>query len=537
MKNKRVVGLILSILAGIIFLILLLLFVKGENQKSSILNTGYIIEHDGEIVENVRFNDYIFDANYGDEFEITRIMPNAKKDNMYFSFISYFARVRVYLNDDLIYSYGNGDDAYSGTHYIGIPNGYQNKKLRISIRAVADKAFVDLEPPRFDTEYKVKTDAVHKNMLVFQISITLIIIGIVLLILSIYSSVVQGKMIKLVFLALLCICIGSWSLAYTRTIQFISGNMHFNTILEYISVYFVGVALLGFYFDFPIKKSSKILSIAFAFNCVFFIAALIIMFIDDKLLALLVTPFHINAAITLFILLSNASSKLKNGKLLDKITIIGISLVCICGLIDLGMFYNYNGGVSIIYPLFPVASFIYLVLLMVGYINEMSQLNAESVKRKLLMKLAYTDTLTGLNNRSKFNIDCDKYCKNKSNKSLIVFDLNGLKRVNDNFGHLKGDELLRIFSEKLCKYFDRKDCYRVGGDEFFIMTNLAELNRVMNKFTDDEIFLNVCNESVKITASFGFSGLREFSYDFEKTIKAADEKMYSMKFKTNNCRE
>lgn len=537
MKNKRIMGIVLSIIAGIISLILLIIFVKGENQKAAILNTGYMIEHDGEIVENVRFNDYFFDANYNDEYTIKRKMPNIEKTNMYFSFITYFAEVKVYLEDKLIYSYGNGDDSYSGTHYIELPNNYKNKELKIYIRSTADKAFVDLEPPRFDTEYKVRTDAVHKNMLVFQISISLVIIGIVVLLLSIYSSVVQGKLIKLFFLALLCISIGSWALAYTRTIQFISSDLHFNTVLEYISVYFVGVALLGFYFDFPIKKSSRLLSIAFVFNCLFFLAAVIIMFIDDTYLALLVTPFHINAGVTLFILLSNSAKKLKNGKLIDKITIIGISLVCVCGLIDLGMFYNYNGGVYIIYPLFPIAAFIYLVLLMVGYINEVNRLNTESVKRRLLMKLAYSDTLTGINNRSKFNLDCKKYCESKDNRSLIVFDLNGLKKVNDNFGHLKGDELLRIFSQKLCYYFDKDDCYRVGGDEFFIMTSESDLNRLLNKFVEDEIFLSVSNEKIRITASFGFARLRDYAYDFEKTIKAADEKMYSMKFNTNNCRE
>ena len=96
-----------------------------------------------------------------------------------------------------------------------------------------------------------------------------------------------------------------------------------------------------------------------------------------------------------------------------------------------------------------------------------------------LKKLSSMDMLTGVMNRNEMNNFVDKLCKdsNPSNISVgVVFaDLNGLKRVNDQYGHNTGDTLLKDAAKALEEVFDPSEIYRAGGDEFaIIVTGITE---------------------------------------------------------------
>lgn len=106
------------------------------------------------------------------------------------------------------------------------------------------------------------------------------------------------------------------------------------------------------------------------------------------------------------------------------------------------------------------------------YIKE--QIEIAISKYKLYEKIKFLsrhDQLTGFINRSYFEELFDQNIKlakryNRS-LSLAVIDLDRLKTVNDNFGHLAGDTLIMTFSKKLKSYFRDSDIFsRFGGDEF-----------------------------------------------------------------------
>ncbi|MDE5993117.1 MAG: diguanylate cyclase, partial [Oscillospiraceae bacterium] len=90
------------------------------------------------------------------------------------------------------------------------------------------------------------------------------------------------------------------------------------------------------------------------------------------------------------------------------------------------------------------------------------------------MKRAYIDLDTGIKNKNCYNEDMKKldkkYFSDEKNNSLIicvVCDLNGLKTVNDNYGHIEGDEFIRAAADVLSKKLKSAyNVYRIGGDEF-----------------------------------------------------------------------
>ena len=97
-----------------------------------------------------------------------------------------------------------------------------------------------------------------------------------------------------------------------------------------------------------------------------------------------------------------------------------------------------------------------------------------------IRRLAYMDELTGLGNRSLFNIKVEESIKfarrYEYRMALLFLDLDGFKDLNDSLGHDAGDQLLQIISSRLADAVRDTDLLaRLGGDEFCILlTNVSE---------------------------------------------------------------
>lgn len=100
---------------------------------------------------------------------------------------------------------------------------------------------------------------------------------------------------------------------------------------------------------------------------------------------------------------------------------------------------------------------------------------AELVEQELIaVQLAILDDLTNISNRRGFMMLAEKSlevcARNETPISLVFFDLNGFKKINDRFGHDEGDKALIAFSERMSCTFRDSDVYaRLGGDEFVVL--------------------------------------------------------------------
>lgn len=86
----------------------------------------------------------------------------------------------------------------------------------------------------------------------------------------------------------------------------------------------------------------------------------------------------------------------------------------------------------------------------------------------ILERMSYEDTLTGVYNRNKFNETLDAVFEEDVPMGVACFDLNGLKEVNDQWGHSAGDRLICRAAEQLRAVFPGR-VYRTGGDEFVVV--------------------------------------------------------------------
>lgn len=151
---------------------------------------------------------------------------------------------------------------------------------------------------------------------------------------------------------------------------------------------------------------------------------------------------------------------------------------------------------------------------------------------------AVTDYLTGLPNARSLFLQLDRElarCK-RDNKSLTVMvsDMDGFKQINDRFGHLEGNRVLRLFAQSL-KDTSREYDYvaRMGGDEFVVIapgltpeaaTRKAEQMRELAQRAGKE----VCNEDI-LSLSVGKAVYPEDGLDAEKLLSEADKRMYLQK--------
>jgi len=157
---------------------------------------------------------------------------------------------------------------------------------------------------------------------------------------------------------------------------------------------------------------------------------------------------------------------------------------------------------------------------------------------KLLYQKAITDPLTKLYNRE-YMIE---YLRNKIKESkrynfplsVAIIDIDFFKKVNDTYGHLIGDCVLKELSNLLKQHFRDTDVVaRYGGEEFIVIMPFSSKKEAFKKM---ECFRNVVEEfifcdktNVKLTISVGISEWNRKKDDIETLIKKADERLYEAK--------
>jgi diguanylate cyclase (GGDEF)-like protein/putative nucleotidyltransferase with HDIG domain len=151
---------------------------------------------------------------------------------------------------------------------------------------------------------------------------------------------------------------------------------------------------------------------------------------------------------------------------------------------------------------------------------------------------ATTDYLTGLPNARSLFVhlaqEVARCRRTKTPLAVMVCDIDGFKQINDSFGHLEGDKLLREFSARLkeaCRGYDY--VARMGGDEFVITAPGLEREAAEEKAerlnqAAIEAGRHVCGRDL-ISLSVGMAFCPDDGFDVERLLAEADRRMYSMK--------
>lgn len=163
-------------------------------------------------------------------------------------------------------------------------------------------------------------------------------------------------------------------------------------------------------------------------------------------------------------------------------------------------------------------------------------------KRKELEKslefLSYNDQLTGLRNRRFYEEELKRLdVKENYPLTIILGDANGLKLINDSFGHEAGDEFIRRLAQIIKKGCQCEDIVaRVGGDEFIVLLPKTD------NYKAEQVIKNINNliqnekvQNIELSISFGYETKKNENEDIQEIFRKAEDCMYKRKLLDSSC--
>lgn len=172
---------------------------------------------------------------------------------------------------------------------------------------------------------------------------------------------------------------------------------------------------------------------------------------------------------------------------------------------------------------------------LVDDVNKLSDIKNEFYKTSLVLDMdSSKDPLTGILHRgaAKRLIDTALLTQSESPSAFLLFDLDNFKQINDNYGHIAGDEVLVRFSNLLSESFRSGDVVaRLGGDEFIVFMKNASLSIVESRARQ----IKECVPSLaaeyggKLSTSIGIAIPEKPGTKFEQLYFQADRALYNTK--------
>ncbi|MDD3024700.1 MAG: GGDEF domain-containing protein, partial [Syntrophomonadaceae bacterium] len=166
------------------------------------------------------------------------------------------------------------------------------------------------------------------------------------------------------------------------------------------------------------------------------------------------------------------------------------------------------------------------------YIDVFNDITAlESAKQKIEI-MAITDSLTGLYNGNFF--DDTMCCLDREGRrpvALIIGDVDGLKKVNDTYGHAQGDEIIRKAAAAMKAAVRSGDVVaRIGGDEFAILLeNISQVDveRIIEKIRMN--YRELSSKDIPLSICLGYAISNNVTHSMDEVLRLADEDMYNYK--------
>ena len=163
--------------------------------------------------------------------------------------------------------------------------------------------------------------------------------------------------------------------------------------------------------------------------------------------------------------------------------------------------------------------------------EQVESLGKMEVRTEEVYKLAALDSLTGLYNRrsgeQRLAEEILRSQRHGCPLTVLMLDLNGLKFINDKFGHAVGDELIRTFAERLNKSIRGSDlAVRLGGDEFLLLLpecKLDEVRHILNRLSGMKMEFDGHLLNISFAAGWANNKPGELA---EQLLKRADDALY-----------
>ena len=537
-------NLAICVILGLFIVLMFAFTMNGGNvdTKDESFSDGWIYA-DGTPVD---FSDLRTDA--GPQTIMKTVSPGqVKGGDLCFETSNLF--FNVYVNDRLVYEFYPELLSISGKYYgeyihtVDLSVFEDDSVIKIDYDPLTDTDWTSFRDMRLQEGSSYIRGVLADHFIHFLSSFVVLIIGITVIIFGLLVNQDTDRIVETVSLGTTAIILALWTITGSRYLQIISGNSAIVRILDHFTLMWLPVPVILFVASVTGLLKSRLTKINLALVGINTIAMISLVFTgrldyhDMLKFTHIIIGFGVLTLIHMMFISIKKSrqEQRKIGRGL-KVLLVAFGLLVTAGMIDGIRYYTTVNKDSSLAT--RIGLFVFVIVLTCYELSKFLELNKKSVQAEIMDKLAHNDGLTGMLNRLAFTETESRIREAQTGKFVVAqFDINYLKKINDNYGHAEGDRFITTAADILQKSFGQKGkCYRIGGDEFFVVmegdTCEKDFDEAVPVF---EELLKKCNDNnefpIPLNIAYGKSVYVPGSNSLDEAEKSADELMYDNKKK------
>lgn len=432
-------------------------------------------------------------------------------------------------------------------HYVELPNGYQGKRLHIDMICTENDAMSGLLPIGLADISDMSVEYYNRLYPLLLPAAVMVGVGLITMILGAVFYSKENNLYKIFYLGMLLLFVGIYSLCRAQFVRMIIPQPEIYNTIEFFSLYVLPISLTFLFLEDRHRLSKPYLRVLYAvsrISCVTFAVVTTLLHVFHlvsyvKFLNVFYGLIVLEVLIQVLISKNLVSKEDKAGYLYFW-AVIMVLIGAVLAIFAFELRYTKLNEVLHIWRwqeyLFVVFFFAAGILASIALVMETSRVLYDSLYAAMYKKIAYTDVLTGLNNRRSFEEELQWLEGNQESTAygIICFDLNDLKKFNDTMGHDAGDTLLKKFANILQTVCGTEvSAYRVGGDEFVAIirnTGLVDTETFTHRMSEAILAANEEDKVITVSSAFGAARQGEME-SVHKVYMLADERMYEHKAK------
>jgi len=443
------------------------------------------------------------DIEPGTEYEAAIVLPKVDSKMNYLLLRASMQDMVVYLEGQEIHrvekpeTRGIASPLASTWVMFKLPQDFQEKTLKIILKSDVTAFSGHVNKVMLGDSSTLVNYVIEQGFSGFIVFLILFVMGSLLMLFAIFAKSLPDN--RFLYLGLLVISTSIWILSEARLLQFFIGNRYIIGGISYLMV-----PLMGGFFSLYVKETiffeqwnKRLMQMMAGLYLFLLIATMILQvlgiseFIETMNITLMVIFFNIVifSALMFEELVKKSNQDAK--QFFKYVSVLSVSVI-MEGIVFYTNQFNYTSF------FIRIGSLIFFGLLLTdSYLYFKRSLQSQK-ERDLYEALAYTDILTGGNNRAAFERDFEMLRNKEVQFRLVLLDLNELKYINDNYGHGSGDEAIRTLYVMMHDAFMPEGiCYRIGGDEFAILMENTEETAIKLKILQMIKYLKCAENQVE----------------------------------------
>lgn len=498
------------------------------------INDGYQISYNEktEVVSlPAKISEATYDAKIERHFEAEELVGN------YLCFYAYNPACDIYIDGKQVLHEAKENDVYhlaSPSHWYCIEVPVDDFDLTIYMH----------NSLKISTLFQVYNGS--KNALTFHIfrsnifqtivSIFVFIIGAGMFVASFF---IKGKLTgRLRWLGITFIDCGIWVYSLASVSQLFVDRTVLVSFLGYCTFFMLAPLTLGFVLTYDSFRKMTYMRVLFWVQITATILCFALQFLNMVEWPQLFKVVHVEVVSVVFGILLSLFKNIRSKTREERQVYYALMIISFFLCVDIIRYYVSNSSEGVIkYSIYGIV--VLLSYLAYSVIHMITKSSLQEAKNEVYRELAFKDVMTQMENRSSYELKIETLRKlSPGFCAVVVADLNNLKYINDTYGHHYGDDAIIRTATLLRRFFlDIADCYRIGGDEFCIISTSSSADEFSKRFQQ---FKQAAKEEAELV-QYPYSvatGCGEMDHKgIDYCIKSVDFIMYKNKRASKKARD